>query len=368
VRDLAKVWTVVGHASTLAWAIGVVMSAATFIAGVLSGLPPPLVVFLGLPVAAAVGLATVMGLTLYQQYARAEPSVLRAPSPAARPLDVATLRRLASEADQLAAKLHQTTPAVFQQRVEIRRRLEVWRDELAACLPEAAWIAIAPVPDWTKCGEYFAERRAVLDQALSLMGELATPPPIVAAVENPARPEAPRLIVYEARIEVVGQFIDDKVAGVGVLLTNTPFAQAVIRNEPSHPVASAIARDVRAHVEFWRNKLPVLAVQGRWADMLNPVWPRPTLTVDFGIGEQRYLNVAVRLSDGRIFAFGERSLLGHYLAPPDYALPGLPCEVSVQLLTVGVDETHWFGLDVSAEAGMTLRYVRKQPFRVIRRD
>ena len=154
----------------------------------------------------------------------------------------------------------------------------------------------------------------------------------------------PRLVVERTRAPILHGYVDRGVVGIAVFLDGACFAQIAFRNEPLKAVESAAERAVRARVIFSQDGREVLRVDGRWADAQHPLTPRPTIAVDFEIGEVRYLNIAARVGSGQIFAFGEQSLGERYLSVPAYSLPAPPYDVSVDLFAVGVRETYSFRL------------------------
>jgi len=126
-------------------------------------------------------------------------------------------------------------------------------------------------------------------------------------------------------------------------------------NDPERPDESAHARDVLGQITYEVDgKELVSLAAGRWGetdqpvDQLTVVPRRPIIhleTVDIKIGQSRVLAIAVRLSDGNIYAFSNESYRDGF-ANPKYKLSGAWDEVTVivRLRGIGVDGRYVFAI------------------------
>lgn len=117
------------------------------------------------------------------------------------------------------------------------------------------------------------------------------------------------------------------------------------RNEPEHRVPSAIARDVIAHLEFFRLDhgalIPIVAFDGRWAGNQQIAHLSPTQTVkdilatDIRIGETVELDITARREDeDDCYAVSNQPSDRHKLGVGEFL-------VKVCLEGVGVNRTYF---------------------------
>ena len=148
--------------------------------------------------------------------------------------------------------------------------------------------------------------------------------------------------VEPVRIQAIGD-ITNVVSFIKVRFVNTPAGL---------PFPNCVAHDVRAKVRFLEPTAGgrlLLAIEGRWADSDQPAirdWRQhrnDLLKMDFGIEEQRSLDIAFRDDQtGEFYAFNNDNYTYPQMKKPEHLLGGQRFLVRISLLGPWVDETFEF--------------------------
>jgi hypothetical protein len=129
------------------------------------------------------------------------------------------------------------------------------------------------------------------------------------------------------------------------------FLQVAIINDPAYPSPTAEAKSVLATVEYFRGGQLLKELHGRWSQSTQPgeriansETTMDLLRMDFGIGDARDLDIAMKVTDDED-AFMYCNDNYHYpsMKPPGFNLPPGAYRVRVRLRAVGVDQTFEWG-------------------------
>jgi hypothetical protein len=143
-----------------------------------------------------------------------------------------------------------------------------------------------------------------------------------------------------------------------------PFLKIRFENDPIFPSASAIAKDVRAKISFYRcdDESCVLSIDGRWAESTQPPALHPLesrtqlLGATFAIGEERSVDIAYRdKRTKRYFAWNNDNYNYDMFLCPRHLLDGKRFRVEVRLRGVLVDEKISF-IFSTVESGFNIEH------------
>lgn len=165
------------------------------------------------------------------------------------------------------------------------------------------------------------------------------------------RPKLPGAV---GSIPVDHVFRNDR--GEVVFSQTVPFLQIKFWNDPIHPYPRAVAKGVRAYVQFYHighEAAPVLTIPGRWSESTQPPGLPPLLEKEhlyettFGFGQVRTVDIAfIDLSTGNCYAWNNDNYGHPRFANPRHLLQAASYVVHIRLRGEFVDETVRFTFNV----------------------
>jgi hypothetical protein len=150
--------------------------------------------------------------------------------------------------------------------------------------------------------------------------------------------------------------------GNTIFTQTVPFLKMRFINDPPVPSASAIAKDVRAKISFYRcdDEVCILSIDGRWAEStqppaLHPLESRSSLLgATFAIGEERSVDIAYRdKRTKRHFAWNNDNYNYDFFICPKHRLEGSRFRVEVRLRGILIDEKVSF-IFTTTESGFSI--------------